>query len=226
MRKELKACLAALSFLAVFSAAVSAHAARPLDSGAVAAKASAILGEFAPGTALPEVAAAPTAAAAAESVSAKAAAAQPLPNFAQVASFLYRSGQPNQAGVAKIEGLGVKTILKLNSDDPLESDWAASNGLDLETVPMSPSVSPTYDQIDAALAIINDPAKQPVLVHCHLGHDRTGAVIGAFRVVVQGMSVDQAAAEAKALGYSNPHFQDIASYLTGYLAHVHQQAVR
>lgn len=139
---------------------------------------------------------------------------------------LYRSGQPTQAGVAKIKGLGVKTILKLNADDPLESDWAASDGLDLETVLMSNNQSPSYDQIDQALAIINDNSKQPVLVHCHLGHDRTGAVIGAYRVAVQGMRVDQAAAEAKAMGYSNPSFQDIATYLTGYLAHVRQQAGR
>jgi tyrosine-protein phosphatase SIW14 len=220
MKKELKAYLAAVSFLAVLAATLPAHAASALDSAAVAGKAAAILDEFAPGAALPEVAAAP----AADAVAAQAPAAQPLPNFAQVSAVLYRSGQPAQADVAKIKSLGVKTILKLNADDPLESDWAASNGLALETVPMSNHQSPTYDQVDAALAVINDPAKQPVLVHCHRGHDRTGAVVAAYRVTVQGMSVDQAAAEAKSFGYGAPGFQDITAYLTGYLAHVHQHA--
>lgn len=222
MKKELRAYLAAVTLLAVFAATLPAHAVPSLDSSAVAGKAAAILGEFSPGAALPEVAAAPVA----DIVAAKAPAAQPLPNFAQVTPNLYRSGQPTQAGVVKIKSAGVKTILKLNADDPAESDWAASDGLDLETVLMSNKVSPTYDQIDQALAIINDTSKQPVLVHCHLGHDRTGAVIGAYRVTIQGVSVDQAAAEAKAMGYSNPSFDDITAYLQGYLAHVRQQSVR
>jgi protein tyrosine/serine phosphatase len=147
-------------------------------------------------------------------------AAQPLPGFAKVSEALYRSGQPTKAGVAQLKSAGVKTILKLNSDDPSESDWAAAGGLRLQTLLMSNKQSPTYEQIDEALAIINDPASQPVLVHCHLGHDRTGAVVGAYRVAVQGMSVERAASEAKTFGYSSPDFEDISTYLKGYLEHV------
>jgi protein tyrosine phosphatase (PTP) superfamily phosphohydrolase (DUF442 family) len=224
MKKEPRAYLAAVTLLAVFAATLPAHAAPALDSAAVAGKAAAILGEFAPGVVMPEAAAAPVAVPAV--AAAKARAAQPLPNFAQVTPNLYRSGQPTQAGMAQIKKLNVNTILKLNVDDPAEADWAASDGMDLETVLMSNKESPTYDQIDQALAIIQDPSKQPVLVHCHLGRDRTGAVIGAYRVVVQGMSVDQAAAEAKTMGYSNPSFQDITTYLQGYLSHVRKLAVR
>lgn len=154
----------------------------------------------------------------------KATAANPLPNFAQVTPQLYRSGQPTQAGVSKIAATGIKTILKLNADSPAETAWAAGTGVVLETLLMSNKVSPTYDQIDQALAIINDAARQPVLVHCHLGHDRTGAVIGAYRVAVQGWPVAKAAAEAKQLGYSAPGFDDITAYLQGYLAHVQQRA--
>jgi protein tyrosine phosphatase (PTP) superfamily phosphohydrolase (DUF442 family) len=156
---------------------------------------------------------------------AEKSAANPLPNFAQVSPGLYRSGQPAQAGMARIQSSGIKTIIKLNDNAPAEADWAASAGLGFETLLMSNKQSPTYDQIDAALAIINDPARQPVLVHCHLGHDRTGAVIGAYRVTVQGWSVDKAAAEAKTMGYSAPGFQDITTYLQGYLAHTRQREV-
>jgi protein tyrosine/serine phosphatase len=160
----------------------------------------------------------------ADAETARAAAANPLPNFVQVSPALYRSGQPTQAGVAKLAATGIKTIIKLNTDSPAEADWAAGAGIDLETILMSNKVSPTYDQIDQALAIINDPAKQPVVVHCHLGHDRTGAVVGAYRVTVQGWTVDKAAAEAKAMGYSAPGFQNITTYLQGYLAHTQQRA--
>jgi protein tyrosine phosphatase (PTP) superfamily phosphohydrolase (DUF442 family) len=154
------------------------------------------------------------------------AAANPLPNFYQVTPQLYRSGQPTQAGVAKIAAAGIKTILKLNADSPAEQTWADGAGVALETILMSNKVSPTYEQVDQALAVINDASKQPVLVHCHLGHDRTGAVIGAYRVAVQGWPVAKAAAEAKQLGYSAPGFDDITAYLQGYLAHVRQRDAR
>ena len=154
------------------------------------------------------------------------AAAAPLPNFAQVSPTLFRSGQPTQAGIATIKSSGVKTILKLNSDSPAEATWAASAGIKFKAMPMGTQSSPSYEAVDAALAFIKDPANQPVLVHCKLGHDRTGAVVGAYRISVQGWSVAQAAAEAKKLGYSDPLFQDITSYLQGYLAHIQQQAAR
>jgi protein tyrosine/serine phosphatase len=149
-------------------------------------------------------------------------AAAPLPNFAQVSPTLFRSGQPTQAGIASLKSSGVKTILKLNSDSPAEAGWAAAAGLKFQAMPMGTQSSPSYEEVDAALAFIKDPANQPVLVHCKLGHDRTGAVVGAYRVSVQGWPVDKAASEALSLGYSDPHFQNITTYLQGYLAHAQQ----
>lgn len=143
---------------------------------------------------------------------------QSLPNFAQVSPVLDRSGQPTQQGVSQLAAKGIKTILKLNDVDPAEADWAASAGIALVAQPLSSVSSPSYAEVDAALAVINDPARQPVLVHCTRGSDRTGAVVAAYRVFVQGESVAQAAAEAKAFGYGAPGFQDITTWLNGYVA--------
>lgn len=142
-----------------------------------------------------------------------------LGNFAKVSAELYRSAQPTQQGVQQLASMGVKTILKLNFDDPAESGWASASGITLVPRLMDNHSSPSYDQIDAALALIADPAtKKPVLVHCHHGADRTGAVVAAYRVKVQGWTVAQAAAEAKHFGYGSPGFQDITAWLNGYLA--------
>lgn len=153
------------------------------------------------------------------------AAASALPNFAKVSDALYRSGQPTYAGMAQIEAAGIKSILKLNDNTPSESNWAQQDGIGFNYMLMPTKQSPSYDQIDQALAFINDPANQPVLVHCHLGHDRTGAVVAAYRVTVQGWSVDKAAAEATQMGYSDPYFQEISTYLQGYVQHLQQRSV-
>lgn len=150
--------------------------------------------------------------------------ASALPNFAKVSDALYRSGQPTQAGMDQIRSSGIKTILKFNDNSPAESQWASDDGIEFVPMLMGTQQSPSYDQIDQALAVINDPSKQPVLVHCKLGHDRTGAVVAAYRVKVQGWSVDKAAAEALKFGYSDPHFQNITTYLQGYVAHEQQRA--
>jgi protein tyrosine/serine phosphatase len=40
----------------------------------------------------------------------------------------------------------------------------------------------------------------PVCVHCEHGRDRTGFVVGAYRILIQRWSIDDALAEMKAYG--------------------------
>ncbi|MDE2293037.1 MAG: dual specificity protein phosphatase family protein [Elusimicrobia bacterium] len=217
MKDARKAVLAALA------AGLLAAPAGALDSAAVLKSAVASAGALLPSAAavppppapVAAVAVAPAAAPSAKSWGPKG----PLDNFHQVDSGFYRSAQPTQQGVDMLAQKGIKTILKLNDNDPAEQDWADADGIKLVNLLMSNRVSPTYQQIDQALAIIEDPANQPVDIHCHLGHDRTGAVAAAYRVTVQGWSVDQAAQEAHADGYSAPGFTDITDFLNGYLSY-------
>lgn len=44
---------------------------------------------------------------------------------------------------------------------------------------------------------LNDPASQPVLVHCRAGVARTGASVALYRMSVQGWTFDQAISELK-----------------------------
>jgi protein tyrosine/serine phosphatase len=37
------------------------------------------------------------------------------------------------------------------------------------------------------LAVVTDPARQPVLVHCEMGVIRTGALVAAYQVLVEGL---------------------------------------
>jgi protein tyrosine/serine phosphatase len=42
------------------------------------------------------------------------------------------------------------------------------------------------------LAIVTDPARQPVFVHCRRGSDRTGTAVAVYRICVEGWSREAA----------------------------------
>ncbi|HUV86117.1 MAG TPA: hypothetical protein VMX79_03305, partial [bacterium] len=45
------------------------------------------------------------------------------------------------------------------------------------------------------------PARRPVFVHCHAGVDRTGFVVAAYRVKVEGWTPEKAYEEMARLGF-------------------------
>ena len=145
---------------------------------------------------------------------------EPLPNFHQVHAGLYRSGQPNREGFARLKALGIKTILvlrrKVGDDERAE---AARLGLRLEHVSMNGITSPSFSALDRALKIADDPSLQPVLVHCRYGKDRTGATIAAQRVSSGALNVADAAAQAHRYGCCVPLFIPLKPYLSAYRRH-------
>ena len=145
---------------------------------------------------------------------------QPLFNFHQMDAGVYRSAKPTPEGMDQLKAMGVKTILDLSSDYPwqgtTEAQLTGGKGLGFENVPIDYTKWPTYQELDRALAIATDPAKQPVLFHCTCGYDRTGIVAAAYRVVVQGWPAAQATQEAKALGWHFPACGDLTQFLTAY----------
>lgn len=59
------------------------------------------------------------------------------------------------------------------------------------------------------LRIMNDPASQPVLVHCGAGTERTGYAVYMYRTLAQGWSPEDALAETRRIGQNplrNPWF--------------------
>ena len=53
---------------------------------------------------------------------------------------------------------------------------------------------------EPVLAALQNPPALPMYVHCNVDRDRASAVIGAYRVRVQGWSREAAIAEAKSFG--------------------------
>jgi protein tyrosine phosphatase (PTP) superfamily phosphohydrolase (DUF442 family) len=142
-----------------------------------------------------------------------------LGNFHEVAPGLYRSAQPSREGYKQLAALRVRTLLTLKDNAAREREEAGAEGLAVENVPMGGFSQPSFEQVDAALAIIADASKRPLVVHCQYGKDRTGFVIASYRVVVEHADEAAAAAEAKTYGCCFAPFGDLTKFLQDYRAH-------
>src|SRR5256885_15902829 len=62
---------------------------------------------------------------------------------------------------------------------------------------MTPHDPPAAEKLAQFLSIVNDPANQPVYVHCVGGRHRTGVMTAAYRMTQDRWSADRAFAEMK-----------------------------
>jgi protein tyrosine phosphatase (PTP) superfamily phosphohydrolase (DUF442 family) len=130
--------------------------------------------------------------------------AQPLhragvPNFYRVSPNLYRSAQPDAEGMKALKAMGIRTVVSLRSFHT-DRDLLAGTGLGYEHIYMK-TWHPEEEDVVRFLRIVTDPSRQPVLVHCQHGSDRTGMMVAFYRVVVQGWSKEKAAREMTEGGY-------------------------
>lgn len=127
---------------------------------------------------------------------AQPAAQQGLPNLYRVHGDLWRSALPDAQGFAAAKARGIRTIVNLRT----HADASTPEGVAMLHIPLR-TWHVTQEDILAFLRIANDPSKRPLLVHCQHGADRTGIMIAAYRVVVQGWSKSDALAEMRRGGF-------------------------
>jgi protein tyrosine/serine phosphatase len=115
---------------------------------------------------------------------------------AEVAPGLLRGGQPNEAGVAWLRGLGVRTVVNLrNFHGSRERTQILGAGLRYERIALASTDPPAPKDVERFLSIVRDPAARPVYVHCLHGVDRTGAMLAVYRMEVDGWTNAEAFAE-------------------------------
>lgn len=139
------------------------------------------------------------------------ASADGLPNFHQVSAGIYRGAAPTSAGLVKLRSLGVRTILDLRIAPKTvrkEKKEAERLGMRWVNVPMG-SDPPTTKQVDTLLSTLKRAPQEPVFVHCQHGADRTGCMIGIWRVTQQRWSYPQAYAEMRRYGFK-PYLHSMA----------------
>jgi len=122
-----------------------------------------------------------------------------VPNLYRVSDELYRGDQPSPQGMQNLKQLGLKTIINLRSFHS-DRDEIGETGLAYEHIFMK-VWHPEEEDVVRFLKIATDPKRAPVLVHCKLGADRTGALIAVYRIAVQGWSKAEAIREMTQGGY-------------------------
>jgi tyrosine-protein phosphatase SIW14 len=122
-----------------------------------------------------------------------------IDNFGRVDAHYYRGAQPEGQDYADLAAAGVKTLINLTSDDAQanEKSMASSAGLAYFQIPMTTHQPPTGAQLAEFFRIVDDPANQPVYVHCVGGRHRTGVMTAAYRMTEDRWTADQAFQEMK-----------------------------
>ena len=141
-----------------------------------------------------------------------------LPNFYKVNDTLYRGGQPKPVGWDLLRQLGIKTVINLRDADTnseVEEEDVLSAGLQYFNFPFERWGRPEDREMEQVLSIINDPANQPVFIHCQRGADRTGVVIAVYRISRERWTDEQAITEAKRFGMAGVQFRK-KGYISDY----------
>ena len=121
-----------------------------------------------------------------------------IKNFGCINETFYRGAQPGEEDYADLAAMGVKTIIDLQqSGVGRERELVESQGMKFFRIGMSDKSQPTAQQAELFLKIVNDPANQPVFVHCAGGRHRTGAMSAIYRITHDGWNADQAFVEMK-----------------------------
>ena len=120
-------------------------------------------------------------------------------NFGRIDDHYYRGAQPENRDYKDLAALGIKTVITLTSDDtePDEKAMVEKAGMNYHQIPMDSHIPPTPSQLAEFLRIVNDPASQPVYVHCAAGKHRTGVMTAIYRLNKYGWTADQAYKEMK-----------------------------
>jgi protein tyrosine/serine phosphatase len=125
-----------------------------------------------------------------------------IDNFGRINANYYRGAQPEGRDYADLAALGVKTVIDLQRDGPRnEKRFVEDAGMKFYRIPMTGSVAPTSEQQALFLKLVNDPANQPVFVHCAVGRHRTGVMTALYRMTHDDWTADRAFREMKQYGF-------------------------
>jgi len=152
-----------------------------------------------------------------------------IENFGRINENYYRGAQPKQNDYADLAALGVKAVVDLQREGLAdEAALAESLGMRFYRIGLSSRSIPLSEDVARFLAIVNDPANQPVFVHCHVGRHRTGVMTAIYRLAIDGWTADRAYAEMKQYKFEKGFLQgffhtELKNYVYDYYGQLRRQ---
>lgn len=137
-----------------------------------------------------------------------------IPNFQKTTDSIFRGGRPSEQGLQFLKKAGFKTIINIeNNSKAIKNEMAIAKrlGLLMYSSPMSWQTTPDDKQVNTILAALQNPQMYPIFIHCHYGKDRTGLIIGLYRVFVQKWNPKDAYSEMLKYGY-HPEYKALDNY--------------
>jgi protein tyrosine phosphatase (PTP) superfamily phosphohydrolase (DUF442 family) len=119
-------------------------------------------------------------------------------------------GQPSATEFAEAKKRGIKTVITLREKNEIDWDEAAAlSKLDMNFYQLGfrapDSLTPAI--IEKTVAIMGDPKRTPVMLHC-ASANRVGALWLAHRVLNDKVDVATARKEAKTVGLRTPAYEE------------------
>jgi tyrosine-protein phosphatase SIW14 len=146
-----------------------------------------------------------------------------LENLYKLNDSIYRSEQPNKEEFICLAETGFRSVLNLRS---FHTDSKKTKGLSIKPYRVKMVARKFSDkEIVESLRILKEGPK-PILVHCKHGCDRTGVVMGMYRIIFENWSKEEALDELQNGGYGfHKKYTNIIDYIKNVDAEVIKREV-
>jgi len=137
-------------------------------------------------------------------------------NFGVVNPMLYRGAQPDPDKLHLLKEAGMVSIISFRTgkkEVEKERQISEELGLKFFHIPWKGRNDVKDGQVDEFLHIITEPANLPAFVHCKRGAERTGVMLGCYRVMYEEWAAEEAHEEMKTYKFRTFWFRHLKRYL-------------
>ncbi|HKY30757.1 MAG TPA: tyrosine-protein phosphatase [Pyrinomonadaceae bacterium] len=127
-----------------------------------------------------------------------------IKNFGQMDERFYRGARPKERDLKGLAAMGIRTVIDLTDNSrEYEQPAVEAAGLRYINIPMVDKKTPSMDQINEFLKVVNDPETGKFFVHCAGGRHRTGVVGAVYRFNHYGWNLEQALEEMERFDFNS-----------------------
>ncbi len=150
-----------------------------------------------------------------------------IDNFGRINSNYFRGAQPDDRDYRDLASLGIHTVIDLTADGRSdERRFVEQAGMKFYRIPLTTSERPSDAAVVQFLKIVNDPANQPVYVHCQGGRHRTGVMTAVYRMTQDGWTADRAYQEMKQFKFEGfPGHPALKQFVYDYYARMQRPVI-